>query len=117
MRGFQSVHNTTLFLVPSPPFSRTLRWAPGNSCQKVVDSLPKCRGTSLEICLQPLFVEFLTAVTSLATAIAPLHCTTALQSGCVGIIMWENVVFKESGEIFTWRNLGALAVQCVREAV
>ena len=31
--------------------------------------------------------------------------------------VWENVVFKESGGIFTWRNLGASAVQCVREAV
>ena len=32
--------------------------------------------------------------------------------------MWENLAFGEGGEIFPWRlPLGALAVQCVREAV
>ena len=34
-----------------------------------------------------------------------------------GIISLEIFVFKEGGEIFLRRNLGALAVQCVREAV
>ena len=34
-----------------------------------------------------------------------------------GMISWEIVVFKEGGEIYPWRSLGALAVQCVREAV
>ena len=29
----------------------------------------------------------------------------------------EDFVFKEGGEIFPWRNLGASAVQRVREAV
>ena len=29
----------------------------------------------------------------------------------------EKFVFKEGGEIVPWRNLGALAVQCAREAV
>ena len=27
----------------------------------------------------------------------------------VGIILWENFVFKEGGEIFPWRNLGVSA--------
>ena len=30
---------------------------------------------------------------------------------------WEIFVFEEGGEIFLWRSPGALAVQCVREAV
>ena len=37
-----------------------------------------------------------------------------------GIISWGNhldFVSKEGGEIFPWRNLGALVVRCVREAV
>ena len=34
-----------------------------------------------------------------------------------GIILWENFVFKEGGEIFPWRSLGVSAVQCARGAV
>ena len=34
-----------------------------------------------------------------------------------GIISWENFVFKEVGENFPGRNLGALAMQRVYEAV
>ena len=34
-----------------------------------------------------------------------------------GISAWEIVVFREGGEMFPWRDLGALAVQCAREAV
>ena len=33
------------------------------------------------------------------------------------IILWGNFVFKEGGKIILWRNLGAWAMQCVREAV
>ena len=29
----------------------------------------------------------------------------------------DTFVFREGGELFPWRNLEALAVQCVREAV
>ena len=34
-----------------------------------------------------------------------------------GMISWGNYVFQEGGEIILWRNLGAVAVQGVREAV
>ena len=34
-----------------------------------------------------------------------------------GTISLESFVFKEGGEIFPGRNLGAFAVQCVREAM
>ena len=36
---------------------------------------------------------------------------------CAGIILWEIFVSKEGGNIFPWRNLGALAVQCVCDTV
>ena len=44
------------------------------------------------------------------------HDGTHVQRGGGGI-SWENFVCKEGGEIFPWRNLGYLAVQCVPEAV
>ena len=48
-------------------------------------------------------------------------CTSACDRGgqeCrAGIVLCDNFVFKEGGEVFPRRCLGALALQCVREAV
>ena len=41
----------------------------------------------------------------------------AFEQGGGGMISWGNSVSQEGGHIFPWRNLGALAVQCVPEAV
>ena len=35
----------------------------------------------------------------------------------MGIVSRENFRLKEGGAVSSWRNLGVLAVQCVREAV
>ena len=51
----------------------------------------------------------------LRVAAVPVLCV-ALQ-GRGGGMSWEIFVFQARGDIFPWRNVGALAVQCVREAV